>query len=684
MHRPSRRDAGVVRVWLAEKPSQARDIAKVLGAGQKREGYLEGAGDTVTWCFGHLLEQAPPEHYGEQYRRWSLETLPIIPADWQSTVKAGARKQFAVIQRLLRQACAVVIATDADREGEMIAREVLDACAWNGPVQRLWLSALDEASVRKALASLWSGTRSYPLHLAATSRARADWLVGMNLTRAYTVLGRAAGHDGVLSVGRVQTPTLRLVVDRDRAIAAFVPQPYWEVRVQLQHTNGRFEAKWIPPAPVADHEGRCINEASAREVAQRLSGASARITEVETTRVRQAPPLPLDLGTLQQEASRRWGLGAQATLKAAQSLYETHKATTYPRTDCPYLPQSMQAEVAQVLAALAQSDPELKPWIERADTTLKSRAWNDAKITAHHAIIPTASPCSMARMNQDEQRIYDLVRRRYLAHLYPAHEFDRTDVQLRAGEGDRLRATGKRIVIPGWRELFGADTDDAEEQALPALAGGDPCQIRGWGIEAKKTQPPAHYTEGTLIAAMKHVSRLVEDPRLQKRLKETAGIGTEATRAGIIETLLQRGFVQKRKKHLVATDTGCALIDALPAPVTDPGTTALWEQALEDIAEGRRDPDEFLKQQADWVGVLVARAQAGAGLTLRQVNTPQHACPTCGKPLKRRKGRNGYFWGCTGYPECPTTLPDQRGKPGKERPHAGRRSPQRTPTHAGS
>ena len=684
MHRPSRRDAGIVRVWLAEKPSQARDIAKVLGASHKRDGYLEGTEDTVTWCFGHLLEQAAPEHYGEQYRRWALETLPIIPAHWQSTVKTTARKQFAVIQRLLRKAGAVVIATDADREGEMIAREVLEACAWNGPVQRLWLSALDEASVRKALANLWPGARSYPLHLAATSRARADWLVGMNLTRAYTVLGRAAGHDGVLSVGRVQTPTLRLVVDRDRAIAAFVPQPYWEVRVQLEHANGRFEAKWLPSAPLSDSEGRCINEASARQVAQRLSGASARITDVETTLVRQAPPLPLDLGTLQQEASRRWGLGAQATLKAAQSLYETHKATTYPRTDCPYLPPSMQAEAEQVLAALAQSDPELKPWIERADTTLKSRAWNDAKIKAHHAIIPTALACSMARMNSDEQRIYDLVRRRYLAQFYPAHEFDRTEVQLRAGEGDRLRATGKRIVIPGWRELFGADTDDAEEQALPALAGGDPCQIRGWGIEAKKTQPPAHYTEGTLIAAMKHVSRLVEDPRLQKRLKETAGIGTEATRAGIIETLLQRGFVQTRKKHLIATDTGCALIDALPAPVTDPGTTALWEQALEDIAEGRRDPEEFLKQQADWVGVLVARAQAGAGLNLRQVNTPQHACPTCGKPLKRRKGRNGYFWGCTGYPECRTTLPDQRGKPGKERPHAGRRSHQRTPTHAGS
>jgi DNA topoisomerase III len=656
-----------MRLWLAEKPSQARDIARVLGAQSKHDGYLEGASEIVTWCFGHLLEQAPPEHYGDQYRRWSLESLPIVPQTWQSTVKGSARKQFAVIRRLLEQAREVVIATDADREGEMIAREVLDACAWHGPVQRLWLSALDETSVRRALSNLWPGSKTEPLYRAATSRARADWLVGMNLTRAYTVLGRAAGHDGVLSVGRVQTPTLRLVVDRDRAIAAFVPQPYWDVRVVLEHANGRFQARWVPPAPVADNEGRCVSEASARQVAQRVSGGAARVSGVETTRVRQAPPLPLDLGTLQQEASRRWGMGAQATLQAAQSLYETHKATTYPRTDCPYLPQSMRADVPQVLDALAQSDPDLMPWVQRADAGAQSRAWNDAKITAHHAIIPTSAPCQIARMSESERRVYDLVRRRYLAQFYPPHEFDKTEVQLRAGEGDQLRATGKRIVVPGWRELFGADDEDADAQALPALAEGDRCQVVGAEVEAKKTTPPAHYTDGTLIAAMKNVSRLVEDPRLRKRLKETAGIGTEATRAGIIETLLERGFVRKRKKHVVATDTGRALVDALPAPVTDPGTTALWEQALEEIAEGRHDPAEFLKQQADWVRVLVTRAQGGAGLALRPADVPQHPCPACGKPMRRRKGRDGHFWGCTGYPECRQTLPDQRGKPGKVR-----------------
>jgi DNA topoisomerase III len=232
-----------MKLWLAEKPSQARDIARVLGVQSRADGYLQGASDVVTWCFGHLLEQAPPEHYGEQYRRWSLDTLPILPETWESTVKASARKQFGVIRRLLQQAREVVIATDADREGEMIAREVLDACAWSGSLQRLWLSALDEASVRKALSSLLPGEKTQSLYLAGTSRARADWLVGMNLTRAYTLLGRQAGHDGVLSVGRVQTPTLRLVVDRDRQIEAFVPQPYWDVLVALEHVNGRCRAR---------------------------------------------------------------------------------------------------------------------------------------------------------------------------------------------------------------------------------------------------------------------------------------------------------------------------------------------------------------------------------------------------------------------------------------------------------
>ncbi|MCG5495528.1 DNA topoisomerase III [Ectothiorhodospira variabilis] len=667
----------MTRLWLCEKPSQGRDIARVLGVGHKGDGCLEGATDTVTWCFGHLLEMAPPDTYGEAYKRWSLDALPIVPDRWRQDVKGSASRQFRVIRQLLGQASEVVIATDADREGEMIAREVLDACQYRGPVQRLWLSALDEASIRKALAALMPGEKTYPLYLAGLGRARADWLVGMNLTRAYTLMGRQAGHDGVLSVGRVQTPTLRLVVDRDREIEAFVPKPYWEVVVQVAHARGGFRARWVPPEAAADAEGRCISEQTARQVAQRLTGASATVTQVHTERVREAPPLPLDLGTLQQEASRRWGMGAQQVLECAQALYEKHKATTYPRTDCPYLPTSQLSDVEQVMTALMKSDPGIERLVQGADHALQSRAWNDAKITAHHAIIPTSAPCRIDAMSESERRLYDLIRRRYLAQFYPRHEFDRTDAALQAGE-DRLKASGKQVCVTGWRILFQGDdqAQDKTGQTLPPLSRDERCQVAKADVEAKQTTPPARYTEGTLIAAMKGVARLIDDPKLKKMLKESAGIGTEATRAGIIETLLKRGYLVKQKKHLLSTDTARALVDALPAPVKDPGTTALWEQALDEIAQGRQGLDGFLAKQTQWVTVLVQRvqssAQAGGPGVIAQ-GQPAHPCPACGQALRRRKGKDGFFWGCSAYPQCRQTLPDSRGKPGK--PKATRKRP---------
>ena len=655
------------RLFLCEKPAQARDIARVLGARQRGDGCLNGPGVTVTWCVGHLLEMDPPEAYGEELKRWRLETLPILPSRWKLHPRKGAAGQLKTIGRLLKSASEVVVATDADREGETIAREVLDRFGWRGPVLRLWLSALDEASIRKALAGLLPGEKTRPLYLAGLARSRADWMVGMNLTRAYTILGRERGHDTVLSVGRVQTPTLRLVVDRDREIEAFRPRPYWEVVAMLEKAGAPFPARWRPSGAIADEEGRCMREQAAREVATRIQGRTAVVTHAETKRVREAPPLPFDLGTLQQEASRRWGMGAQQVLDIAQSLYETHKATTYPRTDCRYLPESMFGEVDQVLKALVASDPDLEPLVRRADRTLRSRAWNDKKITAHHAIIPTTAPCDVSGMNADERRLYDLIRRHYLAQFYPRHEYDQTEVELAIGK-EAFESRGRRIRAAGWRTLLGRDEPDENgEQAvdLPPLEEGDRCAVVDARMERKETRPPRRYTEGTLIAAMKNAARLVEDPQLRKRLRETAGIGTEATRAGIIQTLLDRGFLRKEKKHLVSTETGRALIDALPEPVKDPGTTALWEQALEDIAQGRGDMATFLERQAEWVRALVHRVQEGsAGI---EASTSRHPCPECGRPMRRRKGAQGWFWGCSGYPECRCTLPDARGKPGKRK-----------------
>jgi DNA topoisomerase-3 len=621
-----------MRIYLCEKPSQARDIAQVLGAHRKSDGYLVADGIAVTWCFGHLFESAPPESYAPELKRWTVETLPIVPATWKLELKREAAKQFRAIKALVKQASEVVIATDADREGETIGREVLDACGWRGTTYRLWLSALDDKSIRKALAQLLPGAKSAPLYTAGQGRARADWLVGMNLTRLYTLLARGSGFDGVLSVGRVQTPTLRLVVDRDREIERFVPKNYWDVVAKVQKISlpQPFAMRWRPPSAVSDTEGRCTNEPAARTVAQSLPRAQGRVDLAETERKREPPPLPYHLSTLQQDCSRRFGLTATQTLEAAQRLYETWKATTYPRTDCQYLPADQFADAAAVLAAMRQSDPsaDIQALIRNANPALRSRAWNDAKITAHHAIVPTASKARVSEMTESDRQVYDLIRRRYLAQFYPIHEYDETRIEARFG-AERFAATGRRLVVTGWKAVFveSAETgSDAEiEPALPALVLGDALVCLTAEVQAKKTQAPAHYTEGTLIQAMKSVAKLVTDPRLKQILHDTSGIGTEATRASIIETLVQRQYVERqgRKKLLVSTPKGRILIDTLPDAVKDPAMTALWEQALEEIAAGKAPLEPFMERQIAWLRQIVGGAlRENGAVSVRTARRP--------------------------------------------------------------
>jgi len=733
-----------MKLFLCEKPSQARNIAQVLGVRQKGEGCLKDSTRIVTWCFGHLLEMAPPDAYDESYKRWRFDTLPIVPEQWKLTVKKKARQQFNVVKQLLRESSEVVVATDADREGETIAREVLERCRWRGPVSRLWLSALDDTSIRKALANLLPGSKTEPLYFAGLGRARADWLVGMNLTRAYTLIGQQRGHDGVLSVGRVQTPTLNLVVQRDLTIEQFEPSPYYTVNGEFGVTAGQFMAKWLAPKAVVDAEGRCINEQAARAVVQKITGQQGRISKADTKREKEPAPLPFDLSSLQQTASKRWGMGAKEVLDTAQALYETHKALTYPRTDCPYLPTSQRGEAAQVLSALRQSDARYGPFIDQADIHFRSRAWNDKKITAHHAIIPTSTPTNITRMTDKERRLFSLVCRRYIAQFYPLYEYDKTTIEVSVCD-EQFRAVGRVPRIEGWRTVLAQskpEKQDDENQTLPAVSVGDIAKVLNAAVETKQTKPPAHYTEGTLIAAMKSIGKLISDAKLKKVLRETSGIGTEATRAGIIETLLQRDFLQKQKKQIVSTQTGRALIAILPDDIKDPATTALWEQRLEDIAQGRGELSGFINGQAQWITEVLqlAKQQAGsnhhasqqplfenkaagnvggkkkvgrkvsnkagnkAGRYVKKnaanntVNFPenssdssagkhadnraasndqaQHACPDCGKSLQRRKGKNGFFWGCSGYPNCKTTRPDSRGKPGKAKtPATARKAP---------
>ncbi|MBG6956500.1 DNA topoisomerase III [Pseudomonas aeruginosa] len=656
-----------MRLFLCEKPSQGKDIGRILGATQRGEGCLNGSGVTVTWCIGHLVEAAAPEVYDAALKRWSLEQLPIIPQQWRVEVKPKTATQFKVVKALLAKATHLVIATDADREGELIAREIIDLCGYRGPIERLWLSALNDASIRTALAKLRPSAETLPMYYSALARSRADWLVGMNLSRLFTVLGRQAGYDGVLSVGRVQTPTLKLVVDRDREIAAFVSVPYWAIDVSLSAGGQTFTAQWVAPDASADDAGRCLQQPIAQQAAQQIRAAgSAQVVSVETERVREGPPLLFDLGTLQEVCSKQLGLDVQETLEIAQALYETHKATTYPRSDSGHLPESMFAEVPTVLDSLLKPDPTLAPIMGQLDRTQRSRAWNDSKVTAHHGIIPTLEPANLSAMSEKEQAVYRLIRAHYLAQFLPHHEFDRTVADLSCGQ-QKLVATGKQVVVKGWRLVLAEperegsadeDGDAPRSQVLPALRDGMACQVAGADIKALKTMPPKPYTQGELVKAMKGVARFVTDPRLKQKLKDTTGIGTEATRANIISGLIARGYIVKKGRSIRASDAALTLIDAVPAAIADPGTTAVWEQTLDMIEAGQLTLDVFIGKQAAWISQLIAQY----GSTSLSIKVPQGpACPQCGAPTRQRTGKSGPFWSCSRYPACKGTLPVATG-----------------------
>ncbi|HBP0809291.1 TPA: DNA topoisomerase III [Pseudomonas aeruginosa] len=657
-----------MRLFLCEKPSQGKDIGRILGATQRGEGCLNGSGVTVTWCIGHLVEAAAPEVYDAALKRWSLEQLPIIPQQWRVEVKPKTAMQFKVVKALLAKATHLVIATDADREGELIAREIIDLCGYRGPIERLWLSALNDASIRTALAKLRPSAETLPMYYSALARSRADWLVGMNLSRLFTVLGRQAGYDGVLSVGRVQTPTLKLVVDRDREIAAFVSVPYWAIDVSLSAGGQTFTAQWVAPDASTDAAGRCLQQPVAQQAAQQIRAAgSAQVVSVETERVREGPPLLFDLGTLQEVCSKQLGLDVQETLEIAQALYETHKATTYPRSDSGYLPESMFAEVPTVLDSLLKTDPTLAQIMGQLDRTQRSRAWNNGKMTAHHGIIPTLEPANLSAMSEKERAVYRLIRAHYLAQFLPHHGFDRTVADLSCGQ-QKLVATGKQVVVKGWRLVLaepelegGADEDgdaSARSQVLPALREGMACQIAGADIKALKTMPAKPYTQGELVKAMKGVARFVTDPRLKQKLKDTTGIGTEATRANIISGLIARGYIVKKGRSIRASDAAFTLIDAVPAAIADPGTTAVWEQALDMIEGGQLTLDVFIGKQAAWISQLIAQYST-TSLSIKIPHGP--ACPQCGAPTRQRTGKSGPFWSCSHYPDCKGTLPVETG-----------------------
>lgn len=603
-----------MRLIVAEKPSLARAIAEALPTKAiRREGYLE-AGDTrVSWCLGHLLEQAPPERYDPRYKQWRLDDLPIVPERWQLVPRSQARSQLAVLRRLLKQADSVVHAGDPDREGQLLVQEVLDHLGWRGDVQRLLVQDLNRPAVARSLARLEDNRRYQPLFAAAEARARADWLYGINLTRAWTLIGRQAGFDGLLSVGRVQTPVLGLVVRRDRDIAAFEPKPFYVLWVDLQVAQGELRAWWQPgehhplDGRSFDEQGRLLDPRPAQALAARLPGAQGRLVELDQRRKRQAAPLPYSLSALQVDAARRFGLSAKRVLDICQTLYERHRLITYPRSDCRYLPAAHHREAAQVLTAACRHDDTLRGWAEAADFGLRSKAWDDAKVGAHHALSPTGRPADMDKLNRDEANLFRLIARNVLAQFYPPLETFETQATFEILD-ERFRAHGREILQPGWKPLF---TTRDEVPALPPLTRGETATVADAGTETKETRPPEPFTDASLIKAMMNIARYVEDPAVKRTLHDTDGLGTEATRAGIIETLLTRGYLVRDKKALRATRTGHALIDSLPPAASRPERTALWEQRLSAIAENQDAPAPFLEALIGDLRQLLGQANAG-------------------------------------------------------------------------
>lgn len=697
-----------MELYLCEKPSQGRDIAKILGATQRHDGYLQGKNIIVTWCIGHLLEMQTPDAYDKKYKRWSLTDLPILPQQWKMQSKKSTRKQLMVIKKLLKQCNNVVIATDADREGETIAREVLDYYKYKGGIRRLWLSALDPISIKRALNAIKSSTATEPLYYSGLARGRADWLIGMNLTRAFTLLGntnsKAKSKNQVRSVGRVQTPTLALIAQRDREISNFRPEDFYEVFATFNtNSHEKLETKWILPEQLKSK--LCLDKQVAQDVINRCQNQDGVVITATTQRKKQPPPLLYNLSGLQQEASKRWGYGAQEVLDLAQSLYETHKLTTYPRSDCEYLPLSQFNDVQKILQALVKNDSNLSDLINQANHKQRSRVFNDKKITAHHAIIPTQAILSnqtrgISCLRVKELNIYNLIRRRYIAQFFPDYEYDQSIIvlEVKALEvkvvanamltqgGDKFKAGGRIERVRGWKQALDTNTmkaipQDKNQQILPAVKKGESLHCEQLKLLNKLTQPPKYYTEGTLIKAMETIGTQVTDKVLKKILRETAGLGTQATRANIIQTLFQRKFIKKDKKLVKATALGFELIDALPESIKDPILTAQWEQQLDDIASSKGHKssqllNQFLQQQISFLRGLLSKTKVSqikvSHIKDSQPNIPQNyilqnkifqiykageSCPECGNCLESRKAVRGNkvgmdYIGCSHFPEC--------------------------------
>ncbi|RKR64889.1 DNA topoisomerase-3 [Yokenella regensburgei] len=592
-----------MRLFIAEKPSLGRAIADVLPKPHRKgDGYIEcGNGQVVTWCIGHLLEQAQPDIYDSRYARWNLADLPIVPEKWQLQPRPSVTKQLNVIKRFLHEASEVIHAGDPDREGQLLVDEVLDYLQLSPEkrqqVQRCLINDLNPQAVERAISRLRANSEFIPLCVSALARARADWLYGINMTRAWTLLGRNAGYQGVLSVGRVQTPVLGLVVRRDEEIANFVAKDFFEVKAHIvTPKDERFTATWQPSEacePYQDEEGRLLHRPLAEHVVNRIGGQPAIVTAYNDKRDSEAAPLPFSLSALQIEAAKRYALSAQNVLDICQKLYETHKLITYPRSDCRYLPEEHFAGRHAVLNAIGVHAPGLLPQ-PAVDVDTRNRCWDDKKVDAHHAIIPTARSSSV-HLSENEARVYELVARQYLMQFCTDAVYRKCQIDLDIANG-KFIAKARFLAEAGWRTLLGAKERDEENDGtpLPVVAKDDTLLCEKGEVVERQTQPPRHFTDATLLSAMTGIARFVQDKDLKKVLRATDGLGTEATRAGIIELLFKRGFLTKKGRYIHSTDPGKALIHSLPELASRPDMTAHWESVLTQISEKQCRYQDFM------------------------------------------------------------------------------------------
>lgn len=587
-----------MKLYIAEKPSLARAIVEVLPKPHKKnDGFIAaGNGDVVTWCIGHLLEQAPPEDYDAKYKKWLVEHLPIIPEHWQLKPKTKTKKQLTVIKRLIKQADIIVNAGDVDREGQILVDEAISFCGASkykiANALRCLISDMNAAAVKKSINNLKPNKDYIPLAISALARARADWLYGLNMTRLCTLQGQKSGFQGVLSIGRVQTPILGLVVNRDIEIEQFISKPFYEVLAIIKTNIGeQYQAKWQPSEtcqPHMDEENRVINQALALNVISRIQGQPGNILKVKQNKKQQQAPLPFSLSALQIAAAKSFTMSAKQVLDICQQLYEKHKLITYPRSDCQYLPTEHLNDVPSVIKAIRAVASELDVTISHADLTQKNRAWNDAKVSAHHAIIPTAKAKPTGVLSHDENKIYQLIARQYIAQFYPNFEYVEKQIETQIS-GGLFVSKQKDIITNGWKTLFLSKHHQKEnpEQTstkLPEVKVGDTIKCIAGELVEKNTSPPKHFTDATILAALTGISRYVKNIAIKKALKDTDGLGTDATRAGIIELLFSRQFLTRKGKEIRATDLGKKLITALPLQISQPDMTALWESQLESIS----------------------------------------------------------------------------------------------------